>query len=292
MRQALKLKIGHGASPEFLDGVAGASRRLNLNIISARNHIQTDFWKQCVRDTTGRWEQYTSVKSKSGFRYFFGRQSEVDFDNVLETRYLEVNIEIRKRLFAEMPQVLKMNVKDFEQWLRSLHADMIYKHVYEGNFPRNVPTHTPIVRAEIIPIASLYNDPYAFGRTKGPNFAHIPAAALPKDLEEGDIINHYYPLLQYKDAYLKAAHKVFCSIVIHSKPGSIDYLRKVSYLFQLLINLHLFVNINSSLYMNLVNALLEVGGISGIEHGLLDFVAMRLQPDTFAAYFIDQLDLK
>jgi hypothetical protein len=66
-----------------------------------------------------------------------------------------------------------------------------------------------------------------------------------------------------------------------------EYVHKVARFFQLLINLHLFAAVNVSLYMNMADGLLEIAGLRGIEHGMVDFVAFRLQPDSFERYFYD-----
>jgi|GEM_PF-2417849 len=291
MRHALVHKKNtRTISPELTSGIKDALIRVDNLSLDEPNEALTDFWVQCVRDTSGEWQNYTSLKSKSGFNYFFGRQSTINLTDARAVRYIEANIRIRRRLYHEIPGVLEMGMGDFESWLRDLHSDMTYKATYEGNFPRNVPTHTVIVNAEVKPIAEQYGDPYFTGEANGPKFKGIPPYMLPRDEKEGGLISHYYPLLEYKTFYLKAAHNVFCDIVTHPIVGCDDYFKKVAYLFQILINLHLFVNVNNSLYMNIVNAFLEIAGTNGIEHGILDFVGMRLQPDRFSEYFLDQIN--
>lgn len=290
MRHAIVQKKNTHAIPQDLAlGIENALKRLDKVSVTMPSKDLTDFWVQCVRDTNGEWQDYVNLKSKSGFSYFFGRQNTVDINDVQAISYVKANLRIRRRLYREIPEIPQMSIDDFYHWLRDLHSDMTYKTTYEGNFPRNVPTHTAIVNAEVKPIAKKYRDPYWTGITQGPNFSGIPPEMLPRDVQEGDVISHYYPLLEHKVFYLEAAHKLFCEIVTHSDVGSRDYLKKVACLFQILINLHLFVNINNSLYMNITNAFLEIADINGIEHGILDFVAMRLQPDTFSKYFLDKV---
>lgn len=251
---------------------------------------QTYFWIQCIRDSTGEWDSYTNIKSKSGSNYFVGSQPFIDYANKQEVDYLNANIRIRERLYLDFIDVLAMDADEFENWLRELHRKMAYKYVFEGNFPRHVATHTPIVRGVVQSVAKQYNDPYKNGLSKGPHFNNIPAYALPRDVVNSEgLIDHYYPELEWRSFYLEEARKTLVSIITSSSVGDNEYLENIAYLFQVLINLHLFVNINGSLYMNMVNALLEIGGRQGIEHGILDFVCMRLQPETFSEYFIDQL---
>lgn len=256
------------------------------NIINRR--ADTDFWQQCVRDTTGKWEAYKHLKSKSGFNYFRGRQAHVDYNNPLEMKYLEANLRVRSKFYAELPEVLEMDISEFRQWIESLHEAMRYQYTYTGIFPRFTDTHTPIVKLEVIPLAEEYNDPYFTLETQGPNFLELPRGAQPRDVLVGEIIYHHYPGLEYAEEYLNVILKSLKEILGFRLTRG-QYVRKVAHIYQLLTNLHLFVNINSSLYMNITNGLLEIAGIKGIEHGILDFVGMRLQPENFQAYFFDEL---
>jgi len=60
--------------------------------------------------------------------------------------------------------------------------------------------------------------------------------------------------------------------------------------YQYGINMHMFENVNQSLFTNQANAMLKLLGLKPIEHGILDFVAMRLQPKNFLNYFIDEVN--
>jgi hypothetical protein len=47
-----------------------------------------------------------------------------------------------------------------------------------------------------------------------------------------------------------------------------------------------FVQINNSLFMQLLNMQVKLLGLPGMTHGIMDIAAQRMQPDTFARYFI------
>jgi hypothetical protein len=277
-------------SEKFKQGLYKALKNLEDVREDVIAQEQTYFWTQCIRDSTGKWDSYTNIKSKSGSNYFVGSQPFIDYANKQEADYLNANIRIRERLYLDFIDVPEMNIDEFEKWLRELHQKMAYKYVFEGNFPRHVATHTPIVRGVVQSVAEQYNDLYKNGLSEGPHFNNIPAYAFPRDVVNSEgLIDHYYPELEWRSFYLEEARKTLVSIITSPSVGDDEYLENIAYLFQVLINLHLFVNINSSLYMNMVNALLEIAGRKGVEHGILDFVCMRLQPETFSRYFIDQL---
>ncbi len=215
----------------------------------------------------------------------------MDYGNDAEVSYIEANLRLRNKFYHDIPKVMEMNVDSFAAWLAALHECIAYKYAYPGEFPlpRDVTTHTIIIKNEVTPLAKKYNDPYASGATKGPVFDGFPADALPTDTVDGPNIVHHYPVQKYSSLYLREAHATLKQLTNTTETGGEMYVQKVAYLLQVLVNLHLFVNINMSLYMNIANAMLDIGGIAGMEHGILDFVAMRLQPVAFHAYFVDEL---
>jgi len=277
------------ATLSFEEGLLVAADSLRPVRVAMEKQEATHFWRQCVRDTTGRWQGYVDIKSKLGSSYFVGCQKDVNYGNDSDVRYLAANLRVRERVYGEIQQIPEMSVGEFEEWLRSLRHDMAYKPMRDEDFPRHVPTHTPIVLGEVLLIAQLYDDPYWKREVLGPVLGDIPRHMLPRDELRNGIIEHYYPDLIHKHVYLRHIHKMLKEIIAHEVPGDETYLGKIAYFFQLLVNLHLFVNINNSVYMNIVNALLEIGGCSGIKHGILDFVALRLQTDNFSKYFISQV---
>lgn len=283
-----------GVSSEFMVGLSAAARRHEGVLEAIARQQQTPFWWQCVRDTTGSLDAYKALISRNNAPYFRGNQAVIDYTNEADRIYLEANARVRARIYRELPQVVNLDVALFRQWLTELRHELAYKKLISDAFPepkrRRVPTHSPVVKRAVLAIAKTYGDPYVTGQTAGPVFPGFPAAALPVDkLEDGEVV-HYYPAAEYADLYLSEALKTLRSVIGSSNPGGEECLRHTGYLLQLLANLHLFITINTSLYMNLVDALLEVSGRAGIKHGILDFVAMRLQPAAFFAYFRDQLD--
>ena len=246
---------------------------------------QTDFWQQCVRDIDGEWIKYIKLRSLEDTRYFYGHQPHINYENPAEVNLLQVNIDIRHEVYKTIGDVVSMDAKDFQKWLESLRYKMQYRPTEEWKLAIHATTtHTDVVLQDIIPIAKEYDDPYALSLSSGPIFNGFPKEALPIDEVEGDFIKHTYPSLEFSGLYFDAVLYQIRSL--HNERHSTDsYIRGVANLYQLLINLHYFPSINTSLYMNIANGLLEVANIKGVDHGIKDFVAMRLQPKNYQDYF-------
>lgn len=253
----------------------------------------TLFWNQCVRfvEEDINYPQL-NVKinlSRYGGKLFHGQQSRVQYSNHDEARYLKANINTRKLFYNSLLMVETMSVIDFTAWLGRLHKSMQYRKV-DGLVKRQLFTerHASIVKKNVLPIAEVYGDSYnSIGG--GPIFKGIPPMMLPRDeIENGKIVHFYPDPEKCSDVYLRLALAVLKDLLASHYANKEEYVYKVAYFLQLLVNLHRFLAVNFSLYMNMANGLLELIGIDGIPHGLIDYVALRLQPESFQRYFYDQ----
>lgn len=265
--------------------IDAASKRLATVRKLVSNQEPTDFWQQCVRDIDGKWTKYTGLRSLENTRYFYGHQPHIRYENPAEVNLLQINIDIRHEVYRTLGDVVFMNARDFQKWLESLRYKMQYRPTEEWKLEVHATTtHTDVVIQDIMPIAKEYNDPYALSLSSGPLFDGFPKAALPIDEVEGDFIKHTYPSLEFSELYFNAALGQIKNLY-NERHDRDPYIRGVANVYQLLINLHYFPSINTSLYMNIANGLLEVADIRGVDHGIKDFVAMRLQPKNYQDYF-------
>jgi hypothetical protein len=248
---------------------------------------RTSFWRQCVRDTSGKWAAYANQKSAYDVPYFRGRQE--TYKTPEERKYLLAHLDTRRAFYEGLADVEQMSLEDFRNWLEVLRALLEYRNSESALHEKSITDkHTKIVAQEIMPLAQKYGDPYFSGVLQGPVFEGLPKASLPYDEERDGLVYHHYPSLDYADDYLQHALDTLKSLLrTDAFANQEEYVHKVARFFQLLINLHLFAAVNVSLYMNMADGLLEIAGLRGIEHGMVDFVAFRLQPDSFERYFYD-----
>ena len=273
--------------------------KLELNINAAEQRLaearkkidlqkDVSFWKQCVRDASGILLKYSGLSSRYGAKYFHGYQPSVQYTNTDELMYVQACVRTREKFYHILPLVPKMDLHDFKELLELLRHTLEYRPVSEWLHQRfSTPAHTIIVREEVIVLAEKYSDPYATGNAKGPIFATIDPNGQPRDEVEENTIIHLYPTLDFSDQYFSSALSILKNILENEFEDGEKYVHNVADFFQLLINLHYFAAMNASLYMNMANGLLEIVGIEGIEHGIVDFVALRLQPENFRKYFYD-----
>ena len=254
-----------------------------------KNNLDTTFWRQCIRDGDGRWQEYSSVMSMENTKYFHGHQPRINYQNSKERKYLKVNFEVRRMIYESFKSGVAMDVPQFETWLKDLRDIMSYRFTEEWKLDVHATrTHTKIVNELVVPIANELNDPYDGIETKGPVFELFPIESLPTDERDGSYIVHTYPSLEHAHVYFDEALKTLQGLLSQSYSER-EYIFQVAYFYQVLINLHYFPSINTSLYMNIANALLEIVGIGGVGHGIKDFVAMRLQPINYQHFFYDEV---
>lgn len=273
--------------------LAAATSRLAEVGAAVTTRQPTWFWRQLVRSSDHGLDDYRTLKNRHGDQHFRGSQPEVDYSKPQELAYLEVCLDVRQALYAELTTLTAIDLARFGAMLVRFHDLMHQRLDYH---PRHEwlhhtftsSAHTPLVQQQVMPIARHYRDPYVTGKSCGPELPGIPAAGQPRDESDGQTITHHYPSLDFADAYLSQALTSLQKLPTLLADRN-AYIHEVANILQYLNNLHLFAGINSSLYMNIANGLLEIAGITGIEHGIVDFVSMRLQPANFQQYFLDQV---
>jgi hypothetical protein len=272
----------------FEHGIRLASERLQTVKTAFANQQETDFWQQCVRDTQGKLLMYTELKTRYGVSYFRGAQPTMDYAEPAEVTYLSANIDVRTKFYNGLQQIDPMGLSDFGPWLVELRHAMEYRFIEEWLHHKfSTSGHTAVVKGHVLDISKQYHDPYSESLSKRPFLPGIRPKMLPRDDIVGENIVHHYPKLDCTDAYLTQALASLKKISKTMPIGGELYVKEVANFIQYLVNLHLFAGINNSLYMNMANGLLEVATIPGIEHSIIDFVAMRLQPENFQQYFFE-----
>ncbi len=246
-----------------------------------------EFWKGLVRDSEGRWLKY----HLEGIKYFqYGKQSQIDFKNKIHLSLIKATIS-QDEAFVRGLKDRRFN--NFRNWLIKLHKKQLYnkaganilavKRVSQGE-------HSRIVADAVLPLASKYHDPYTNKGTQILTLPKIDRGGLPKDIwQNGEEVFHYYPEPKFFNQYLNVMKGILKEITADSKMTDKQLLSKIALYYQYGINMHMFENVNQSLFANQVNVILNLMGLRPIEHGVLDFAAMRLQPINFTEYFIDEV---
>lgn len=246
-----------------------------------------EFWKGLVRDSTGRWFTYYL----KGIKYFkYGKQSKPNLNDKLQLTLVKSSI---KHEQAFLSGLQKESFKNLKQWLIQLHHKQSYFDT-KGQvlFKRRISQgeHSQVVVGSILSLAQKYNDPYINKRAQVVCLPGIDPSGCPIDKWGNNQVVHYYPDPKYFDQYLKIMKSKLEQFVLKAD-HKIDkkILKIIANYYQYGINMHMFETVNQSLFINEANAMLKLLGLRPIEHGIIDFVAMRLQPENFAKYFIDQV---
>ena len=146
---------------------------------------------------------------------------------------------------------------------------------------------------EIEAIARKYGDPYRVSnQSQRVKLKGIPEEYQPLDIntEDGGY-RHIYPnggsLEKY---YYKEMHRTATEALELIKRGASEtkILYKIAEHYQYAANARPYGQINNSLFMNEINTLLKKARLKGMPHGMLDHAAMRLQPEAFKKYFVDE----
>jgi hypothetical protein len=139
---------------------------------------------------------------------------------------------------------------------------------------------------EVEQIAKKYGDSYSTQNNSKVKLKGIPDSDLP--LNSGT--QHNYPKGQSLHSYYTQMQRTAKEALelINSGAPKEKILKKIAEHYQYAANARPYQQINNSLYMNEINTLLQKAGLNTMPHGIMDHVAMRLQPDKFEKYFIDQ----
>jgi hypothetical protein len=151
------------------------------------------------------------------------------------------------------------------------------------NFPGagNMP---PEAAQDVEAVAKQYRDPFRLNQTEphAVQLAGIEMSNLPTNTGS----NHAYPLDTVP--YFEQMQRTLTALQhLPATASYADRIEKIGQYFQYAANGRFYAQINNSLYMNQVNALLKENGLQGIPHLNLDFLAHRLQPEVFRQYFYD-----
>lgn len=262
--------------------------------------VPSSLWRQMVRDHEGRWKKYENLRSSvTGDLYFYGYQPKPVYDTTerreLLERYVNAYLETRGLIVQSLREEQIFSSDQFVRWLNRLHCKQAYKgeggklDLREAAVSQN---HSAVIKGDILRLAQRYGDPYATGATRGSILENIPEAALPRDEKlSAGIFHHFYTPREYFGYYYEELYRLF-GLIVRTRAELVTYhefLPLLAQFYQILANLRMFHRVNNSLYMNIVNAWLELSGLSGIEHGILDFTAMRLSPPSFTEYFVDEV---
>lgn len=246
-----------------------------------------ELWKGLVRDSSGRWVTYY----QRGVKYFkYGKQSAPDLNDELQLALIKSSIK-HERAFLNGLQ--KESFKNFKHWLVQLHHKQSYfgtggqillkRRISQGE-------HSQVVAGSVLSLAQKYNDPYTNKGTQVVRLPGIDPNGCPMDKWVNNQVTHYYPDSKYFDQYLKIMKNKLVQFILKAD-HKIDkkILEIIANYYQYGINMHIFENVNQSLFANQANAMLKLLGLKPIEHGIIDFSAMRLQPKNFSKYFIDEV---
>lgn len=285
---------------ESLQRITRVRQAVNQKQINDSELIQ--FWQSTVRDTDGRFSYYQGQVPPS---YYRGAQPLPNLADPEIQRYLQANLDTREAFLKGLQEgKFKRDVDDFKEWLIDLHKKQAYKtnqlpgEIESAGF-RISTDHTVIIRNDVLKLANKYGDTYAdflnspnqFGFWKTLDLSEITESARPIDqvLDSG-LIRHFYPEPQYFNEYFAAMQGRLIQLDQLGKDAPTEtQLRLMADFYQYAANGRSFREVNQSLYMNMVNGMLEERGLKPIEHGIMDFVALRLEPANFQKYFIEEV---
>src|SRR3989338_1091386 len=231
------------------------------------------FWKGLVRDPYGKWSKYYSDNDNKYFRY--GKQPYPDLTNEEHVSLIKRSIEQEKYF------LLSLTNKGFQNnrtWLIELHKKQAYKGK-GGKLLAEKRTsqgeHSAMVKQIIIPLAKKYSDPYTDKDTQVVALSGICFDALPKDCWiTNNEVWHYYPDPIYYKQYLQMMQKKLKELVIKLSDDMniMEILTIIGLYYQYGINMHMFENVNQSLFINQINSLLMLLGLKPVNHGVLDLI--------------------
>ncbi len=169
----------------------------------------------------------------------------------------------------------------------------------------------------IVPIAARFGDPYGADnrlQSGAPNSENsyvlrLPGIALDnlpydvvrydtsglvREIRDGERdfypcggYEYFYPDVKGVDEYLEQMYQLGTRIERAIKNGYADDREPLSLIakqYQYGVCARPFVQINNSLFMQLVNMQLKLLGYAGITHGQMDIAAQRMQPSAFCRY--------
>ncbi len=260
------------------------------------------FWQTMVRDagvTRPGWlDEYKKFKTENQeSSYFFGAQRFPDLRNESVRKYIDVNLRVRQRFLNDWKKAKFLETIDsFREWLIQLHKIQAYKgDAGVLRLGSGIPTrrHTWIILGEVIPLAYEYADSYTLKTVCYITpLKWIDKSEAPYDVwcEDESFVFHHYPKAEAYNSYLEVMRMMLLELHEGINTTSVvQVIAKISVFLQYASCLHFMKKSNHVLYMNIVNCLLGLLNLNGIEHGILDFVASRFGEDAFCRYFLDEI---
>lgn len=255
-----------------------------------------EYWQGLVRDASGRWQKYHEAHPN----YFIGTKERPDFTDVKDTRLLQVNIDANRFLLDNIPKLKAgMTDEEFTYWLTGLHKIRAFFPEHAGKYVQERPVaggaHTDIVVGDVLSIAKKYNDPYLDKDIQAVELTGINRGNLPIDewKDEDDLherrVVHYYPDSGSHREYIHEINRLLNKYLNLTDTDRLARLGNIAQIHQYGVNARMFVRTNQALFLGISNMFLKGLGLKPIEGGILDFVAMRLQPENFTKYFIDEV---
>lgn len=185
------------------------------------------------------------------------------------------------------------------------------RHEIEGRWgqPYNTRLSDP---QEAVKVARMYGDSYGSSnrlergqpRTTNQHFVRLPGIQrdyLPRDTVTYDergrrVADNGYTFVYPPDVaipmYMSQIARLGREIDAAIKDGTKDQDYVVDLIarqYQYGAAIRPFAQINNSLFVNLANAQMKLLGLNGLTHKHMDMVAQRIQPDSFARYFVDRV---
>lgn len=262
------------------------------------NQFLLEYWRTLVRDSEGRWAKYHEPHPN----YFIGTKPKPLKDDVGDNRLLELNLAVNQR-FLDFLSQMKHKKITYEQFLEEL----VIMHKIRAFLPEtagkiipagpmvSMGSHTDIVLDDVLKIAKEYKDPYQAIGEKRLALPGISSQGLPLDLwvrspEQQLLVYHQYPDTPYYSEYIQEIYRALKEFTeMGQSVPTQSKAEKIAEFHQYGVNVRMFERTNQAFFLGMSNTLLRELGLRGLEGGILDFVGMRIQPENFKKYFVDEV---
>lgn len=255
-----------------------------------------NYWEGLVRDA-GRSNELSRYQSEAG-HYYRGTQATPDLSNPSVINYIKSNVDAQESFLTGLTNPNNLNSNQgFIDFLRSLHTQQAYKGDQPGVINQlgavNSGGHEAIARSYVAERSPSYQS-FLDNPAQTLYEVRLPGISTPqgasRDFKLPNRIEHEYPTMDNTtlDQY---AQQMRLRLQMLNQPNLSmdDQLRLIGEFYQYGAISRPFNEVNNSLFMNMVNGLLEQRGLTPIEQGFMDFAAMRMQPDEFTTFFRQQV---
>lgn len=262
------------------------------------------FWRQIVRDASGRFSELKGREHPGRKEQFSGHQPTPNLRDEAVRRYIEKSVSSR-RFFLEGLAAGHLHGSGGEAI--SFFSNMHRRHWYRGGEiyiegggdvghasagsldrlnPSGVTFNTHFVEEALDRIAAQLGDGYLQSKERTIEVEGIEPSFWPQ------IEHHHYgtlyvypPTNAVRQAFRSAQSHLATLLGLGADAPAERIVQEIGQTYYYWMFSHPFGDLNHSLFMNAANALLELHGLKGIEHGIIDFATLGLSPKTFTAYF-------